>query len=115
MSICISYGRILEIYEDINAVALANNWKPIISEDMESMRLICDLLLPLSDVLRAFEGDGLTISSVYNSIHKLVKYYKASAYPFNTLFCHFRRRRWILQSSHMPKSWSNSSSIDFLT
>jgi hypothetical protein len=83
MSIYKTYKRLLEIWEDVNAVAARQAWPTISTNDVASMERIVQLFEPLTDMLLVWERDGLTISCVFNGVNKLVKFYEVSSISQN--------------------------------
>jgi hypothetical protein len=82
------------ICDHVNAVAASNDWPLIASKDVKLMESLVKLLGPLTDMLLAWERDGLTISSVYNGLGKLLKFYTVRAFKkrFNLVFRNCRTR-----------------------
>lgn len=78
MSIYKTYKRILEIYTHVNAVAISNDWPTISGRDIKKMEELVKLLKPLSDMILAWERDGLSISCVYSGVANLLKYYEVN-------------------------------------
>lgn len=98
MSILITYARVAPMYEDINTVALSNEWPTISSKDARLMEKVVSLLEPIHDMLLIWEQDGLTISCMMTGVQILLDYYKVrNIYICKIIknFIEFVKRVWL--------------------
>lgn len=78
LSVYITYERVSQISEQINSVALEQQWPVIGASDLKLIGELLQLLKPIKDLLESLEADNLTISMVYPGVEMLLKFYNVS-------------------------------------
>lgn len=82
-SLHITYSRLLEIFDDVNAIASSKKWSELSQAERETIRLLCDIVEPFRGFTDRLQCESRpTLSLLYPGILNLINILKVIFFIF---------------------------------